>query len=920
MHSFFTAEGRLQTLASAIFLVLLTVLLVSPLWYEQGIPGGNSDLRIHVNRAAAVRQSFDQGVLWPRWVPGVYRGLGAPVFHHYSPGLYWLVAAVHWTGLRLDTAIRIVITGAFFLSGLGLYGWLRRTFSRPAALVGATLYLAQPHFIFAGFYYLGDYPQMLALLLLPVCLWAVTSLHFRPTAWYWYSAIFALSALVLSHNLIAIMGALVLLLHWLFLSVVYKNAGGLARCALAALTATLVTAAFWLPAFADLPLVQFENALQVRLNYKGGFFSLRELTAIQPAFLDSSAGNPLMPPSFTFGAAQWLAVAAGLASALVARCPGRRLWGLAGSLFALVVLALTMPFSEPLWNSLSWLQFLQFRFRLLPLATLGALSAAALAVDIWPSRQRWLPALVLLIGSILLPFPYFFPNLASFTSFWSADALRGNDELRSREPAIDWEIMAGTGEFLVEGADIEVAKGLEQEPEATAPDWQSPHRAAVDLPAHSGPLLLRLHFHPGWSAGDDVVLERGTAGWTKIAGGPELGDRLEIHWVGTDSQRWGEYVSLFGLLVTAAGLAYLGRRRQPVGAVPEQESPAGETRAFAQVVIPMTACVLVVLVTRYAVDRYLGGPFLWHSPPGRVPLSLQGEPTVLGDSSTGRVTLLGWRLLSSPSPKPGDSVSVRFFWQADEGVEEDLNTLLHLYSPALQHSWATDAQGTIRLPTRIWDPRKYYIETMDLPIPADVPPLTYSLVAGLTSSSSGRLAVPGSESHLLHLRDVDLAPLRPGLWQRVWPAIETPADTEDGLRLQGYELLVQGDHLTLDLFWETGEGISNDWTTFVHLLDDRNELVAQFDGPALSGLQPTSQWHRDALYVDRRDITLSGELTSGDYVFHIGLYDPATGSRMPLQPQDLEGSRFEEGQLLIPLTIQSSEETEETCYICKGDQ
>ncbi len=911
--------GRLQTLGVALFLVLLTILLVSPLWHPQGIPGGNSDLRIHILRAAAVEHSFEQGVMWPRWVPDVYQGLGAPVFHHYSPGLYWLVAAVHWTGIRLDTAFRIVITCAFFLSGIGIYGWLQKIFSGPAALVGAALFLAQPHFIFAEYYYLGDYPQMLALLLLPVCLWAVTALHFRPTPWYWLSAVLALSALVLSHNLTAVVGAFILLLNWLFLALVYRRVGGLVRCALAGLVAVLFTAAFWLPALADLPFVQFENALNVRINYKAGFFSLRELASFQPAFLDSSAGNPLSPPSFTFGVIQWLALALCLVSSIFAKSREPRLWGLGGCLLALFFLALTMPLSEPVWDSLGWLHFLQFRFRLLPFAVLGSLSAAAFSVDVWPSRHRWIPAMVLLFGAILLPFPYLFPNLASFTSFWSVEAIPAERTVASPVPAIDWDYIAGTGEFLVRGAEIDLAKGVTQEPEATSLRWHSPHNAVADLPSHADPFLLRLHFHPGWAAGQGAVLEKGRSGWTQVSKRPEGGEQLEVRWAGTASQRRGQYITLFGIFATTMGVALLARKRQS-SAAQRRDKPGVETGHFPNAVVPMTAAVLLVLLARFAVDRYTDGPYIWNSPPGHVPFSIQGAPTEIGDASTGRMTLLGWKLLSSPTPRPGESIIIRLFWRANQSVDENLHTLLHLYSPSLKYSWAADAQGTIRIPTRIWDPEKYYVETMYLPIPLDVPPLTYSLTAGLSSSTHGRLDIAGSESGLLHLRDIQVAPVRPGWLQRLNPTTASRADTADGIRLQGFDLATQSDDLTLRLFWESGEGISKDWITFIHMLDGNGELVAQFDGPPLSGLQPTSQWHRDALYIDRREITLPGDLVQGDYNLRIGLYSFETGERLPLQPRDAEDNQFEDGQLLIRLDSQPSEGLEDSCYICSGDQ
>jgi len=128
---------------------------------------------------AAMERSFEQGVYWPRWFPAVYNGLGAPVFHHYAPGLYWLVAAVHRTGIGLDQALKLVVTVALLLAGFGAYGWLRYAFSPVASLVGAGLFLLHPHILTRSYYYVGAYPRLLALLLLPVCLWAFTSLHAR---------------------------------------------------------------------------------------------------------------------------------------------------------------------------------------------------------------------------------------------------------------------------------------------------------------------------------------------------------------------------------------------------------------------------------------------------------------------------------------------------------------------------------------------------------------------------------------------------------------------------------------------------------------------------------------------------------------------------------------------------------------------
>ena len=103
----------------------------------------------------------------------------------------------------------------------------------------------------------------------------------------------------------------------------------------------------------------------------------------------------------------------------------------------------------------------------------------------------------------------------------------------------------------------------------------------------------------------------------------------------------------------------------------------------------------------------------------------------------------------------------------------------------------------------------------------------------------------------------------PGFLQRERPTTAARAATDDGLRLQGFDLLPAAGSPTLRLFWETGDGVANDWITFIHLYNPSGERIAQFDGPALSGLLPTSQWHSDAIYIDRRKLDLPTGLQRG---------------------------------------------------------
>lgn len=884
----------------------MTLLLVSPLWQLGGLPGGTHDAWAHIRRGAAMHGAFEQGVYWPRWQSEAYRGLGEPSFHHYSPGFYWLTALAHSVGLRFDNSVKLVVTAALALSGFGVYAWMRYAFSSAASLVSAAIYLLHPHILTRSMYFVGDYPRLLAYLILPVCIWACTALNTRFRVRYWVAMIVSLLALLFSHILIALLGSTILILYSLLLAFCNRRVDGLFRFSGALFTVALMAASFWLPAIADLSLVQIDNLTQGGFNFTWHFLDWWEFVSFQSPVLDSSSGNPLEPVSrIGLDAASWLVLAAGIASVPVAVHLKQRIWGIAGLFFAVAALALTLRLSEPLWNLIPGLSLMQFPFRFLSIAPLGLLPAAALAIDVWPAGRRWLPGLSLLLVSFLVLYPYLFP---AHTSLVSPVAIGTASDTKLLERVNDRSGTTGNDEFLVRDGDLDIVSGKAPEPDAKQLTWISPHEATADLSGQPDPLLLRLHFHPGWSAGKRAALTAGPAGWTQVTDLSDHEQPLVIRWSGTTWQHWGERLSLLGMLVFIASILYPALRyRRGNEKLTEEEVRLPSPRAPLQfppyTLVAMVGSVLLLIAVHGTLNRPGIGPYLFHSEPGQLAFAAEGQPTTLGDVGKSQVTFLGWEPQSRASASAGGLVRVRIYWQPRGRISEELFTFLHLYAPSLKMSWAADHFWTPRPPSVSWDPEKYYVENIGLNLPSDLPPATYSLVAGMYTSTGERLNVPGSPDNMIHLRTVDVAPMRPGILQRERPPTETPAATDDGLRLQGFELAPAAGSPTLRLFWETTDNVAADWITYIHMHDAHDEIVVQFDGPPLAGLVPTSQWHTRAVYIDSRQLDIPEGIGPGAYQLRIGLYDRVSGERLPFQPDDILTGDFEDGQLLIPLTV-----------------
>ncbi len=88
--------------------------------------------------------------------------------------------------------------------------------------------------------------------------------------------------------------------------------------------------------------------------------------------------------------------------------------------------------------------------------------------------------------------------------------------------------------------------------------------------------------------------------------------------------------------------------------------------------------------------------------------------------------------------------------------------------------------------------------------------------------------------------------------------------------------------INVRLRWRALAAVGRDYTAFVQLLDRDGTLVAQHDGVPLAGYAPTSTWQPGRTVNDRHSVPLRSDLPPGEYQLVVGLYDPATGQRLPL--------------------------------------
>jgi hypothetical protein len=124
--------------------------------------------------------------------------------------------------------------------------------------------------------------------------------------------------------------------------------------------------------------------------------------------------------------------------------------------------------------------------------------------------------------------------------------------------------------------------------------------------------------------------------------------------------------------------------------------------------------------------------------------------------------------------------------------------------------------------------------------------------------------------------------------QRVFTA--PPMSRPIGAQLGDWALLVgvdapnnatPGQALSITLIWQTLGENSQNYKTFVHLLNADGQLVAQSDAVPAGWTRPTSGWQPGEFVTDTHSLNLKRGLPPGEYRLLAGMYD-GNGQRLPV--------------------------------------
>lgn len=392
------------------FLLICLFLISFVTFYRLIQPGYFSMMdNMHVFRLDQFDKCLKDGQIPCRFITDGGMGYGYPLFNYYSPLAYIIAEIFHLTGFSLINSLKIVFALCHIIGIFGMFFFASLFWRELGGFISAIIFLFAPYQATDSFVR-GALAESLAINIIPWVFYFLTK--FINSNKNKFSLIFSLTALLLSHNLISLAIAPVLIIFSLFLLFKNKklNFKSILKLTIPVLFSIGLSSFFIIPAILEKNLITIDTMTQGYFQYIIHFATLNQLFISRFWGFGASLWGPVDDMAFSVGLAQWLVPLISILFLFLKKKGAEKNKNFAFLFFIIFIFAvfLTHNKSTLIWKIFPFMAFYQFPWRFLSIA-IFATSFIAGSIILLINNQKLKITAVIFISftTILLNFSYF---------------------------------------------------------------------------------------------------------------------------------------------------------------------------------------------------------------------------------------------------------------------------------------------------------------------------------------------------------------------------------------------------------------------------------------------------------------------------------------------------------------------------------
>jgi hypothetical protein len=509
-----------------------------------GTPSGH-DVEFHLYTWLEVLSQWKQGIVYPHWAALAHFAYGEPRFIFYPPAS-WTLGALLGSIFPWVLVPSIYVWLALVAAGISMFMLARLWLDRRDAIFAAVLYTVNPYHL-VTVYWRSAFAELLAAALVPILLLLVLRAEEeRRRGAFFLGVLLAGAWLINAPAAVMIHYSLALLL------VVVAWHRRSPRVLIVGAGAVLLGAA--LAAFYLLPAVYEQKWVNIAQAVSPGSRPLDNFLCVHTTDAEHDAFNRLI---------SWVAameIILTLAAAWAARGWGSRnrlLWYTL-SVWAVACGLLMLAITNPLWEVLPKLRFMQFPWRWSLCLGVPFTLLLTFAVKRWASRALLYLAM---LGMLVFVWHQFQPP------WWDTAA----DLREMQDNMANGRGYEGTDEYAPAGTD---PSSLDQDARRVTVDgtahaaihvtqWEAEEKVLTAKMSAPDNLALRLFNYPAWRV--EVNGQQASAA-TREGTGQMLipvsagANRVQITFTKTWDRKWGWWISLMTLVFVILAILYEAKR------------------------------------------------------------------------------------------------------------------------------------------------------------------------------------------------------------------------------------------------------------------------------------------------------------------------------------------------------------------------